>query len=50
MKDAYVKLMVQQHTAADAAFLEKLEKVLKQEEEKILFLETNFKEGVLRKS
>ena len=29
---------------------EKLEKILKQEEEKYLFLESNFKEGVLRKS
>ena len=29
--------------------MEKLEKVLKQEEEKFLFLESNFKEGVLRK-
>ena len=29
--------------------MEKLEKILKQEEEKILFLETNFKEGVLHK-
>ena len=27
MKDAYVKLMVQQHTAADAVFLKKLEQV-----------------------
>lgn len=30
--------------------MEKLEKVLKQEEEKFLFLESNFREGVLRKS
>ena len=30
--------------------IEKLEKILQQEEEKFLFLESNFKEGVLRKS
>ena len=30
--------------------MEKLEKILKQEEQKNLFLESNFKEGVLRKS
>lgn len=29
--------------------MEKLEKILRQEEEKIVFLESNFKEGVLRK-